>query len=147
MLKGIDFGCSQIVSASCPTLSIPKGTPCYSAPEVIQQCYSCEADLWSCGVVLYQLLTGQLPLWSDAAKLSKRQVLEGVLRGKIVFDGPEWRNVSPEAKDLCSRMLHRDPRQRVTANEAIVSSWVQRHAGHRRGSTYGSRTVPRWNEN
>ena len=146
VLKGIDFGCSQTVSAASPTLTVPKGTPCYSAPEVIQQRYGCEADMWSCGVVLYQLLTGRLPLWTDTSSLSKQQVLEAVLRGKVRFDGPEWRRISPDARDLCERMLKRDPHKRIAANEAIMHSWVQHNVGHRRGSAFASKTVPHWKD-
>ena len=35
------------------------GTPAYMAPEVIQQSYNCNADVWSAGIMMYQLLTGK----------------------------------------------------------------------------------------
>lgn len=46
----------------------------YAAPEVYKRCYSCEADLWSCGMVLYQLLVGRMPFWMNPRMLSKEQV-------------------------------------------------------------------------
>lgn len=39
------------------------GTPAYMAPEVIQQSYNEAADIWSAGIMMYQLLTGAALGW------------------------------------------------------------------------------------
>ena len=49
------------------------GTPVYMAPEVILQSYGPEADLWSVGMLLYQLLTGTFPFWDSVQNISLQQ--------------------------------------------------------------------------
>jgi calcium-dependent protein kinase len=41
------------------------GTMEYMAPEVLQRCYGTAADVWSTGVMLHELLCGQLPFAGD----------------------------------------------------------------------------------
>ena len=50
------------------------GTPVYMAPEVIMQEYGPPADLWSVGMLMYQLLTGTFPFWDSVSNLSLQQV-------------------------------------------------------------------------
>ena len=63
-LKMIDFG----VSISIPDgqkLRDRQGTTYYLAPEVLQKNYDLRADMWSCGVILYIMLTGRPPFNAD----------------------------------------------------------------------------------
>ncbi len=50
------------------------GTPVYMAPEVIMQEYGPPADLWSVGMLMYQLLTGTFPFWDSVQNISLQQV-------------------------------------------------------------------------
>ena len=50
------------------------GTPVYMAPEVILQEYDAQADMWSLGMLMYQLLTGTFPFWDSVANVSLQQV-------------------------------------------------------------------------
>ena len=50
------------------------GTPVYMAPEVILQEYDAQADMWSVGMLMYQLLTGTFPFWDSVANVSLQQV-------------------------------------------------------------------------
>ena len=59
-LKAIDFGIS-VFCAPGQVVDLRAGTPIFIAPEVLRNRYSLEADLWSVGIVAYQLLTGRLP--------------------------------------------------------------------------------------
>lgn len=68
------------------------GTPVYMAPEVIMQEYGPPADLWSVGMLMYQLLTGTFPFWDSVQSLSLQQVraaptwtLSGFQRGCLCF--------------------------------------------------------------
>ena len=59
-IKLIDFGLSIISERKSQKLDVC-GTPYYIAPEVLREWYGSKVDIWSLGVVLYQLLTGNMP--------------------------------------------------------------------------------------
>ena len=57
----LDFSCSKKLKDDRKTTTMI-GTPFYMAPEIIlQKSYSYNSDLWSLGVVLFEMLTGKLP--------------------------------------------------------------------------------------
>jgi fused-like protein len=61
-IKLCDFGFARYMSYKTEVLTSLKGTPLYMAPEVVQeQPYTHTADLWSLGVILYELSTGSPP--------------------------------------------------------------------------------------
>jgi len=60
VIKLIDFGMATVSRFDSANLDIC-GTPYYIAPEVLNSKYGKACDIWSLGVVLYQLLTGNLP--------------------------------------------------------------------------------------
>ena len=47
------------------------------APEVVLQDYDEQADVWSVGILMWQLLTGRFPFWDDIKSLSLQQVRFG----------------------------------------------------------------------
>ena len=61
-LKAVDFGCSQSYRNKAQ-LSRRTGTPVYMAPEVFKRDYLEASDMWSLGMMMYQLLTGRFPFW------------------------------------------------------------------------------------
>jgi serine/threonine protein kinase len=73
------------------------------------------SDIWSMGVTLYAFVYGQIPFHDDnvMALYSKIQ------SDPVVFQ--ERPPISEELKDLISRMLHKDPSQRLTLPEVKVS--------------------------
>lgn len=46
-------------------LPLRAGTPVYMAPEVLRMSYGQKADVWSAGIMAYQLLTGRLPFYGE----------------------------------------------------------------------------------
>lgn len=112
--------------------------PYYIAPEVLNQNYDEKCDLWSCGVILYILLCGYPPFGGS----SENEILNKVKLGKYKFDGniififfdlfflkeDDWSGISNEAKSLISKMLTYNPKERISANEALNDPWIQRNS-------------------
>ncbi len=59
-IKVIDFGTAEAFQPNCK-MRQTLGTPYYIAPEVLQQNYTEKCDVWSCGVLMYILLSGYPP--------------------------------------------------------------------------------------
>eukprot|EP00731_Ephydatia_muelleri_P037393 Em0458g5a len=98
------------------------GTPFYMAPEVIKnkQEYSKLCDVWSLGVIMYELLCGKVPFQGDT--LPKLEAL--ILQGTLNFSEPEWAQVSEQAKSLIRGMLYVDTTQRYPARTVQEDAWI-----------------------
>ena len=103
------------------------GTLPYLAPEVVRRSYGLEADCWSCGVVLYQLLAGRLPFTDEESEGSPtfKGMARSILYQPLDLESPPWDGVSVAAKHLVRGLLERDPRRRLTAAEALDHYWVR----------------------
>mmetsp|Transcript_11376 Transcript_11376/g.29325 ORF Transcript_11376/g.29325 Transcript_11376/m.29325 type:complete len:635 (-) Transcript_11376:130-2034(-) len=124
-LKMTDFGLADYCKDTTKLTEI-SGTPYYIAPEVIRQSYSLKADVWSCGVVLYVLLTGKTPFHrEDDRKHSYKIVFRRILEDAINFTKDPWPNISEDAKDLCRKLLNKNPAKRITAHEALQHPWIR----------------------
>ncbi|GBG32004.1 Serine/threonine-protein kinase TIO [Hondaea fermentalgiana] len=65
-VKLCDFGFARALSAKTIMVTSIKGTPLYMAPELVrEQPYNHTADLWSLGVILYELFVGQPPFFTN----------------------------------------------------------------------------------
>lgn len=115
-LKILDFGIAQLDGASDPVASTP-GTAHYMSPEqVAGGQVDARTDLWSLGVVLYEMLAGHRPL--------ERETAEEV-RHAILHDDPiPLEAVRPEVGSgthaLVRSLLQKDPRRRPTAAAGVV---------------------------
>lgn len=64
-----DFSCAKELNQNMRTSTVT-GVPYYMAPEVIQQKdYTFNADVWSMGVVLYEMMSGCLPFGEQATEV------------------------------------------------------------------------------
>jgi len=97
------------------------GSAYYVAPEVLRRDYGPEADIWSCGVILYILLSGMPPFWGD----TENDIFKCILRGRLDFQSQPWPSISAEAKACVARMLEMDPKKRATANEILADPWMK----------------------
>ena len=72
-----------------------------AAAQVLRRRYGQEADIWSCGVILYILLSGVPPFWGE----TEQKIFEAVGKGVLDFHSDPWPHVSSEAKDCVRAML------------------------------------------
>ena len=105
------------------------GTPYYITPEVLEKCYTEKCDVWSCGVIMYILLSG-IPPFNGRDDI---EIMEKVSSGKYSLSGAEFQAISGEAKDLIRKMLEQNPKSRVSALEAINHDWFKKVMGTQEG--------------
>mmetsp|Transcript_21427 Transcript_21427/g.55882 ORF Transcript_21427/g.55882 Transcript_21427/m.55882 type:complete len:529 (-) Transcript_21427:189-1775(-) len=119
-LKATDFGLSVFFKGDDVYRDIV-GSAYYVAPEVLRRHYSKEADIWSCGVILYILVCGVPPFWGD----TEQQIFDSILKGRLDFSSDPWPTISLQAQDCIKRMLVQDPRKRATADEILQHEWMK----------------------
>eukprot|EP00903_Cladosiphon_okamuranus_P014850 g13751.t1 len=120
-LKIIDFGLSRFENDS-EAMTTRVGTPYYIAPEVLSKKYDKACDLWSIGVIMFILLCGYPPFYGN----SDAEIFRAVQRVDYRFLSPEWDGVSNEAKDLIRKLLVKNPKDRLTASQALVHPWFDK---------------------
>jgi calcium-dependent protein kinase len=119
-LKATDFGLSVFFKPGEVFHDIV-GSAYYVAPEVLRRSYGPEADVWSAGVIVYILLCGVPPFWAE----TEQGIFDAVLRGHIDFRSNPWPKISTPAKDLVSKMLKQDPKERLTAQQVLSHPWMK----------------------
>lgn len=103
------------------------GSPCYAAPELVVSdglYVGSAVDIWSCGVILYAMLSGYLPFDDDPENPDGDNInllYKYILNTPLTF--PDW--VSPAARDLMSRMLIPDPEHRFTLEQVMNHQWLE----------------------
>lgn len=118
IVKLIDFGLSKRYGKDY--LRDGVGTIYTMSPEVLRGSYTSKADCWSIGVLLYMLLSGQMPFYGK----KRRHVVEKIMEGKYDYRGRRWKKISPEARALVDSLLQADPDKRLPADEALQHEWL-----------------------
>jgi len=109
-----DFGLSKEITPEEGTHTFC-GTPEYLAPEVLKgQGHGCAVDWWSLGTLIYEMLTGLPPFYSQNINIMYQKILNGELRF------PSY--VSQEAQDLLEGFLTRDPDARLGGDFEAVKA-------------------------
>uniref|UniRef100_A0A669BVC6 Ribosomal protein S6 kinase n=1 Tax=Oreochromis niloticus TaxID=8128 RepID=A0A669BVC6_ORENI len=129
VLKVIDFGFARL----CPAGSAPLQTPCftlqYAAPELFESAgYDKSCDLWSLGVILYTMLSGQVPFQSEQRGMTSSyaaDIMQKIKEGDFSLDGEPWKGVSEDAKELVKGLLTVDPESRLKLSDLKENSWLQ----------------------
>lgn len=121
-VKIIDFGtCGKLKKGEKCDVAV--GTPLYTAPEVVDGKYNEKCDLWSCGVIMYMLLSGKQPFTGE----QDNEIYEQTKNMKIDFNEEEWDEVSNEAKNLIKHLLTKDVDKRYSARQALEDEWITKY--------------------
>lgn len=123
-VKLADFGMAALESKD-KLLETSCGSPHYAAPEIVSGLpyHGFESDVWSCGVILYALLTGRLPFDEEDGNI--RNLLLKVQSGKFEMPGDD--EISSEAQDLIARILTVDPEQRIKTREILKHPLLRKY--------------------
>ncbi len=78
------------------------------APEIFHGKYTSKIDIWSCGVLLYLLLSGRPPFSGSTKSMTYQQILET----EPSFPPEQWADISEEAKKFILRLLQKDAEKR-----------------------------------
>ncbi|KAI8657977.1 hypothetical protein NCS57_01177900 [Fusarium keratoplasticum] len=104
-----DFGLCKLDMKDEDRTNTFCGTPEYLAPELLMgQGYNKTVDWWTLGVLLYEMLTGLPPFYDENTNEMYRKILSEPLHFSDV--------VPPAAKDLLTKLLNRNPEERLGAN-------------------------------
>ncbi|KAG5249789.1 CBL-interacting serine/threonine-protein kinase [Salix suchowensis] len=121
-LKVSDFGFSALPEQKWNDglLHTQCGTPAYVAPEVLRKkgYDGAKADTWSCGVILFVLLSGHLPFRNE----NPMRMYVKILKAEYKF--PPW--ISRDAERLISKLLVVDPEKRIAIPEIRANSWFRK---------------------
>ncbi|KAK9904983.1 hypothetical protein WJX75_007021 [Coccomyxa subellipsoidea] len=127
-LKAIDFGLAVFYDANkLPRTDLGlEGTPWFLAPENLSSEFYPASDIWSAGVMAYQLLSGYLP-FDDRRNRNNpalSQVWKAILTEEPNFNNSAFKDVSEDAKSFISMLLNKDHRLRPSAKDALNHPWL-----------------------
>ena len=117
-IKIIDFGTAKVFSKE-KSEHLLIGSAYYIAPEVLSRNYTEKCDIWSCGVIMYILLTGRPPFFGN----TDSEIMYRIKSGKYDLSKYPWSVVSKEAKDLIKALLQPNPNMRLSAEQALKHPW------------------------
>lgn len=120
-IKIADFGLSVLAENSTEMLKTKCGTPCYTAPEIFMSSkYSGQPpDIWSCGVILYMMLTGKYPFEGSTIN----NLIQKIVKGKVIYTD----SMPAGAIDLLKHIFVVDPKKRYTIEHIKRHPWFKKN--------------------
>jgi len=122
-----DFGwCVDINQGSRNTFC---GTYEYMAPEIINESpYSTGIDVWSLGVLLYELIHGYSPFRAKVNKNTEQEYIE-IFRNIVKYNLKIEKDISESCADLIKKLLSPDSKNRLKVRDIFFHPWVQSFEG------------------
>lgn len=115
------------------------GSVTYAAPELSLQRFCKASDMWSSGVMLFIMLTGQPPWEQDHSfdAEQKRELVAALFAddagtelsatNTVAARHPAWQAASPQVRGLVRQLLQVDPTQRPSAKSVLAHEWLLQH--------------------
>lgn len=126
-VKLADFGMATFVGPN-DLVRGRCGTPGYVAPEILRargnSGYESNVDIFSVGVTTFVLLCGYEPFYGE----NDEELIKTNREAAVEYADRDWRNISIEGRDFVEKMLHPNPRMRITAFDALKHPWITRRA-------------------
>jgi serine/threonine protein kinase len=132
-VKIIDFGAAILhTGRSDETIEVDEllGTLWFVPPESLSHRFHYKSDVWSVGVLTFQLLSGNMPFNDHSRPMNPSTVK---IFKSIFTDEPSdmmrkgvWKNISDDAKDFVLQCLQKDYGSRPTAEDALAHPWLSK---------------------
>ena len=119
-LKLIDFGLATFAKHDNKSV----GTPFYMSPETIDGNSTPLSDMWSVGVIVYQMVTGKLPF--EAVEKDNQQLYNKIKNDDYDKEVLEEIDCSDEVKDFIFKTLQKDAKLRLNTLDGLNHPWIQK---------------------
>uniref|UniRef100_A0A3Q0KKY1 non-specific serine/threonine protein kinase n=1 Tax=Schistosoma mansoni TaxID=6183 RepID=A0A3Q0KKY1_SCHMA len=119
-LKIVDFSLSRKLDPKSP-VKVSLSHPEFAAPEITRsEPVGFYTDMWAIGVLTYMILSGLSPFAGN----TPAETIEKIARGQFSFDHDAFNGISANGKDFISKLLQKQPNQRMTIYEALRHPWL-----------------------
>ena len=119
-VKLADFGLSKILGNKEMT-NEGYGTIAFASPEILlKHPYNYKVDVWSLGIIVYYLLSGDIPFAQDSKKLGD---LTLNICSKDIQFSKKFKNISKEAISLIKSCLKKNQDNRISIEEIVNHKW------------------------
>jgi serine/threonine protein kinase len=132
-VKITDFGIVKLIGAEATdTLGDSYGSPEYVSPEQAESLnVDQRSDIYSLGVILYEMLTGTPPFWNKTGTLSHTDIVRMHIARAPQPPRERDAQVTPEIEAIILRALEKNPERRFTTAQEFLQA-VRRTRGHAR---------------
>lgn len=139
-VKLIDFGFAEKIESPNQKLQMEAGSLPYISPEMLNHIgYDSKSDMFSVGVVLFNMLTGRQPFYGKNEEERRNSIItkEPVIPKDVISN--------PKLVDLIKRLLEKEPSRRLSVEDAKMHPWIQEYKALHEQQTVKKEFVPNIN--